>query len=193
LTRTGIIISVIRLFTGPDWVPVECGLALEGEIGPVVREALRDARIRRTPDYGWLRLPRSILARPPRTRVPVEARAGTEADDEPALDLVGSLAQAVRPYLIQGGPSVRVAAEMAGTSVRSLQRELARAGSSYRDVLLSVKFDTACEVLKQPGANILDAAHATGFSDQAHFTRFFRSLAGSTPREYRSSQLQEDS
>jgi len=191
LTRTAIVISVIRLFMGADWVPVECGLALEGDIGTAVREGLRDARVRRTPDHGWLRLPRSILARPPQTWVPVQTGTGTEADEEPALDLVGSLAQVMRPYLSGKTSTIRDAADLAGMSVRTLQRELAAAGTSYRDLLLGVKLNAAREMLTQPDVKLLEVAHETGFSDQAHFTRFVRALTGLSPREYRSALLED--
>jgi AraC-like DNA-binding protein len=105
-------------------------------------------------------------------------------------DLVGSLGQALRPYLAAGAPSLREAADLAGTSVRSLQRELARAGSSYRDVLQRAKLDTARELLEQPEVRILEVAFETGFSDPAHFTHFFRRLAGVTPRQYRTTLLE---
>jgi AraC-like DNA-binding protein len=191
MMRTRLLISIVRLFTATDWLPAECGIVVEGEIGPFVRGELHDRLIRRVPDYGWLRLPRSILARPPRIRVPVETRSGKEAREEPALDLVGSLAQALHPYLPARVPSIQDAAELAGTSARSLQRELAHAGSSYRDVLLRVKLDAARELLRQPDLKIQDVAYETGFSDPAHFSRFFRALNGVTPREYRASHLQE--
>jgi AraC-like DNA-binding protein len=185
MMRAAIMISIVRRFTAPDWAPTECGLAVGCEIGPLVQEELRDARIQRAPDYGWLRLPHSILARPPRTPVSVETRSGTEGGEEPAQDLVGSLAQALRPYLARKPPSVRDAADLAGTSVRSLQRGLAHAGSSYRDVLQRAKLDAARELLEQPDVKIFEVAYETGFSDPAHFTHFFRRLAGITPREYR--------
>jgi AraC-like DNA-binding protein len=191
LMRTAIVISLVRCFVAPDWVPTDCAFAIDGELGPIAREELGDARIHRAPEYGWLRLPRSMLSRPPRALLPDATSSGSEDGPEPALDLVGSLVQAVRPLLVRGAPSIRDAAELTGTSVRSLQRELAHAGSSYRDVLLQVKLDAARELLRQPDLKIRDVAYETGFSAPAHFTRFFRALSGVTPREYRASHLQE--
>ena len=189
--RAGLALSIVRIFTAPDWVPTACGLAITGEIGPFVREEMRDARIVRTHDYSWLRLPRSILARPPRLMAPEEPKAGARDGDDPAPDLVGSLFQLLRPYFTAGGLSLRDAAHLAGTSVRSLQRELTRAGASYRDILQRVKFDAARELLGQPDVKIIEVAYETGFTDPAHFTRFFRRLAGVTPREYRTSFTKE--
>jgi len=189
MMRTALMLSIVRHFTAPNWSPTECGLSVGCEIGPLVQEELRDARIQRTPDYGWIRLPRSILALPPRA-LP-NARASSGAGPDPALDLVGSLVQALRPYLPGGAPAIQHAAELAGTSVRSLQRELARAGSSYRDALQRAKFDAARELLEQPGVPIVDIAHAVGFENPPHFTRFFRRLAGMTPRQYRATLREE--
>jgi len=191
LMQSTVLLSLVRFFTGPDWVPPEIGIALEGPIGPYVREALGDARIRQTPDHGWLLLPRSIPGRPPQVVASVERRAGAEEPREPAHDLVGSLSQFLRPYLCQEPPAVQLAAHMAGTSVRSLQRELALAGSSYRAVLQRAKFDAARELLKEPDVKITDVAFETGFQHPPHFSRFFRQLAGVTPREYRAT-LSED-
>jgi AraC-like DNA-binding protein len=184
------VLAIVRIFTPTDWVPPQCGLAIES-IGPFIREELGGTRMQRTSDHTWFRLPRSILARPPRTRVPVEMRPGMERGDEPAPDLVGSLVQLLHPYLTEGAPTLQHAADLAGMSVRSFQRELTRAGSSYRGVLQRVKFDAACELLKQPEIKIVEIAHATGFENPPHFARFFRRLAGITPREYRATLPQE--
>jgi AraC-like DNA-binding protein len=189
--RTALMISIARIFTELDWVPIECGFAVEGQVGPSIREELRDARILRSPDYGWMRLPRSILPRPPRAEPPVERRACAEADEEPSRDLSGLLVQLLRPYLPAGAPTLHAVAELAGISGRTLQRELARLGLSYRDVLLRVKLDVARELLERPDVKIIEVAHETGFSDPAHFSRFFRALSGVTPREYRATHLQD--
>ena len=185
--QVAVALSIVRLFAAPDWTPTDCALAIRGELGPIPREALGNARIRRAPDYSWFRLPRSILSRPLRVLPPDTTRSGIGPD--PAQDLVGSLVQALGPLLARGAPSIRDAAELAGTSARTLQRELACAGCSYMDVLLEVKLDRARELLEKPDVKIADVAHETGFSDPAHFTRFFRALSGVAPREYRTTHL----
>ncbi len=44
-------------------------------------------------------------------------------------------------------------------------------------------------VLLSGGATVADAAYATGFADQAHFTRVFKRLRGMTPGHYRRGHL----
>ncbi|NHX33916.1 helix-turn-helix domain-containing protein, partial [Escherichia coli] len=89
------------------------------------------------------------------------------SEGEPSPDLVGPLAQLLRPYLSEGVPSIRVVANLAGTSVRSLQRGLTGAGSSFRDVLQRARLEVARELLRQPDIKIVDVAHEAGFSDHA--------------------------
>jgi AraC-like DNA-binding protein len=188
--RASGLISIIRGFAGPDWTPIECGIVGEDANTPVVCEALPETRIVRAPDFGWLRLPRSILALPSRRRPAQSPGHGAEAEEEAAADLIGSLRQLLRPYLARRPPTLQEAAELAGTSVRSLQRDLAASGISYRDVLLRAKLDTARGLLRQPDIPIMDVAQQAGFSDQANFTRFFRNCAGLTPSAYRSAHLE---
>jgi len=113
-----------------------------------------------------------------------------EAGAEPELDLVGSLRQLLRSYLAPGAPTIQDSADLAGISVRSVQRELARAGTSYRNLVGGVKLDRARELLKQPDLPILEVAFETGFKDPANFSRFFKSSTSLSPREYRFIQVE---
>jgi len=190
LLQSKLLVSLVRGFVGPDYMLPEIGIAVDGQIGSFVREALGNTRIHRTSDYGWLRLPRSILCRPPQLTKPMATQAGTEGEFEPAHDLVGSLKLLLRPYLSQGPPSVQLAAHLGDMSVRSLQRHLADEGSSYMEVVQQAKFGVACELLKRPGIKVEDVAYETGFANPPHFTRFFRRIAGVSPSEYRTTNFE---
>ena len=185
MMQSKLLVSIVRGFAGSAFMPSELGMAVDGPVGSLVREALGDTRIHRTSDYGWLRLPRSILSRPPQLAPLVAAQTSTEGEFEAAHDLVGSLCQLLRPYISQGPPTVQLAAHLSDMSVRSLQRSLAHTGSSYREVVQLARFEVARELLKQPGVAITDIAFETGFANPPHFTRFFRRLAGVSPSEYR--------
>lgn len=54
--------------------------------------------------------------------------------------------------------------------------------SPYR-YLQTIRIDQAKKLLEQ-GVEPIDAAHRTGFSDQSHFTNFFKSFIGLTPKQY---------
>jgi AraC-like DNA-binding protein len=184
IMRTSFLISIVRIFMGRDWFPAEIGFALASDIPQVLRAQLPGVELRRAADWGWLRLPRKSLSEAPLRRAANETQSDVEGGDVPEMDLAGSLTQALRPYLSRGAPSLIEAADLAGLSIRSLQRELAREGASYREVLQRAKLAVARDLLDQPGVKISDVAHATGFRNPPHFTRFFRRLAGVTPVEY---------
>jgi AraC-like DNA-binding protein len=191
MMQSKLLVSLVRGFAGSAFMPPELGIQIDSPVGSLVREALGDTRIHRTSDYGWLRLPRSILSRPPQQTPLVAAQTGTEGVFEAAYDLVGSLCQLLRPYISQGPPTVQLAAHLSDMSVRSLQRNLAHTGSSYREVVQLARFEVARELLKQPGVAITDIAHETGFANAPHFTRFFRRIASLSPSEYRAN-ISED-
>jgi len=46
------------------------------------------------------------------------------------------------------------------------------------------RYDGAAKKYLEQGADPLDAAMKTGFTDQSHFTKFFKKLIGLTPRQY---------
>ncbi len=51
------------------------------------------------------------------------------------------------------------------------------------------RIDFACEMLADPGVPLTDVALATGFADQAHLTRAFRGVTGTTPASWRRSRV----
>ena len=75
--------------------------------------------------------PRALLALPmPSTAKRLYASPGTRGA-WPAADALGTLRQAVEALVSMGQPSLRAAADAAGTSARSLQRQLEAAGQSF--------------------------------------------------------------
>lgn len=188
LWRVRTLLAIIRLYAGKDWTPDEACFALAKDPGVVVREALRDCRIYRAPDCGWITIPRSILSQAPPQPIeaPVDSKDSRVVRDHSA-DLVASLKQLLRPYLYEAVPKVDEAAAMAGLHRRTFQRRLREAQVSYRDVVRQTRFEAAKRILEDPTNRIMDVAHEVGFDDFSHFSRFFRSIAGVTPTEFRRS------
>jgi len=81
---------------------------------------------------------------------------------------------------------VALGAEIAGTSVRTVQRRLADLGSSYSEVVDRARFDVASRMLTETDAPSIQVAQATGYGDPSHFARAFRRLTGLSPSKYRS-------
>jgi len=116
---------------------------------------------------------------------------------EVAADLV--LSQAAEPArsisaivalrLLDGQTDIDGTARMAGTSVRSLQRQLAEKGYTYRQVVHAARKARAFHLLQETDRSILDIAMLLGYEEHASFTRAFQRWTGSTPSRYRRSSL----
>ena len=75
--------------------------------------------------------------------------------------------------------------EVAALSRATLVRAFAKAkGISPYRYLENIRLGEAKKLLEQ-GASPAEAAFSTGFSDQAHFTNFFKGYIGLTPKQYR--------
>jgi AraC-like DNA-binding protein len=82
-------------------------------------------------------------------------------------------------------PTVDEAAELVGTSVRSLQRGLGQQGTVYRELVERVRYDTARELLCDPGISVLEIAERLGYSDTANFSHAFLRWSGMPPSQFR--------
>jgi transcriptional regulator GlxA family with amidase domain len=82
-----------------------------------------------------------------------------------------------------------VLAGIAGLSVFHFAREFKRtAGIPPHSYLLGKRIERAQNLLSRTDLSLSEIALASGFSDQSHFTRRFRQILGTTPREFRWSQ-----
>ena len=102
-------------------------------------------------------------------------------------DLAGSLRMALRSYLPDGSADINLAAKLAGTSVRTLQRRLTEQGLKFSDLVEDLRQQTAISLLADPNLRVSEVGRELGYRDPAIFTRAFRRWTGQTPRQFRSS------
>lgn len=86
-------------------------------------------------------------------------------------------------------PSLGELASNLSTSKRSLNRYLAREGTSFRELAGEIQHQIACERLSSAGMSPSEVAYSLGFCDQSSFSKAFRARAGCSPGEYRRRQL----
>jgi AraC-like DNA-binding protein len=72
-----------------------------------------------------------------------------------------------------------------GMSVRTLQRALQGAGTSFSEQLDAVRRTRALALLSRRDLSVAEVAFALGYSDPRAFYRSFKRWTGKTPREYR--------
>lgn len=100
-------------------------------------------------------------------------------------DLETALRARLRHLLPQGEVSASAAAAALGLSERTLQRRLAAAGTSYREVLDRLRETEAERLLGAGRLPLGEVALRLGFSDQTAWNRAFRRWKGVSPTEWR--------
>jgi AraC-like DNA-binding protein len=177
-------IYIVREFVGAGWTPEN--FAFQARYCPAAESQSfwPGTRFLSGQNASWIDVPITLLALPNPARNCGRAESQGEFQ-QIDTDVITTLKLILSAYLDDHVPTIGEAAEIAGTSVRTLQRELSFAGLTFSRLLEHIRFEKAAEMLRETDAKIIDVAYATGYSDPAHFARAFRRIAGITPREHR--------
>jgi len=82
-------------------------------------------------------------------------------------------------------------AEAIGLSTRSVQRHLAKQGTTLSKVIERTRRQHALELLVQDKLSISEIGHALGYSDPSNFCRAFQKWTGQSPYRCRSKMLEQ--
>ena len=82
-------------------------------------------------------------------------------------------------------------AEKFDMTVRTLQRHLQQAGTSYQEILDQLRQELAEHYLLRSDLAIQDIACYLGFTESRSFRRSFKSWTGQTPGEFRGSRRRD--
>lgn len=185
------VVTTLQVFAGSHAQPSRISLGTRSPVPTGVKEIFGETDFRTKQPSVYIAFPRSMLARSQRphqgdSRFDVPgALPNPYAGREPESDFAGRLMQCLEPHFVDGYPPITLAAEMARTSVRTLQRRLAEQSLTYSEVVDRARFDVASRMLIESDAPSIQVAYATAYSDPSHFARAFRRIAGVSPREYR--------
>lgn len=182
-------ISLIRAFTDPGWTPSRIEVNL-----PRPRPAETWADVFRCPvvfDRSDLAvvLPRDLLVA--ERLSPSASHPVTTADlcrlvaAGAPRDFVGEVTEIVRSRLLYGDADIEGLAQLLALGPRTIQRRLAEAGTSYRDIVARVRVGRALELLKETDIPISRVSADLGYSAPTHFARAFRRAVGRSPEEIR--------
>lgn len=81
-------------------------------------------------------------------------------------------------------PSLEELSASLNLSRRTVNRYLAREGTSFRALAGDIQHQIACERLADKGMSVTEVAYSLGFNDASNFSRAFRDRAGCSPGEY---------
>jgi AraC-like DNA-binding protein len=110
---------------------------------------------------------------------------GIEGAAPATLDAPSRARQWLRLHLEDGHPRLERLAGELGLSARSLQRELAARGTSYAELLTSVRREIAEDCLRDPRLPLGEIAWRLGYGQPSEFHRAFRAWTGVTPARFR--------
>jgi len=100
-------------------------------------------------------------------------------------NIVQRTQQAVIDHLPSGHTTDEKVARDLNMSVRSLQRKLQRAGTSFRKVLDRTREDLAKDYILDNKLDLTEVAFLLGFSEHSAFSRAFKRWTGHTPSAFR--------
>lgn len=96
---------------------------------------------------------------------------------------------AVWPHLSEGLPTIQSVAARMAISTRSLQRRLREEGTSFAEVVDSLRQEKAHLLLRDPNLAVYEVGYLLGYSDPSTFHRAFRRWQGTSPSQYRAEQI----
>ena len=182
-----IMTQVIQLALGPGWRPRKIRIQSGSEADLLGNEFLRNINIEFNARVTGVEFPVRAFTKPLKTSPTTMLNA---RNSDPARNLSTEPLEALYS-LISGfmessiNPSIEVAAEASGVSIRTLQRYLKSQSTSYSKLLDQVRLDVAMKLLADPKNSITDVTTELGYANIAHFSRAFKRLAGISPRSYR--------
>jgi AraC-like DNA-binding protein len=185
-------INMLRRFVGDaGWSPREVAVIAEDRAFLGDASAFGDAEIRLGQGHSSFTMPASLLRQPIRSEPSGVASCGTEVTGFAAsalpVDFLESIDALVTSLLLAESLDEKLVAEAAGVSMRTLQRRLRNNGLSYTDIVQHARLRLARNWLARTSMSVHDIAATLGYADPANFTRAFRRLTGTSPRQYRAS------
>lgn len=101
------------------------------------------------------------------------------------LNIVSSIRKYIVANLSSGRISHQETASSLQISSRTMQSRLSQQGTSFQEILDSVRREMAGAYLEQSHLAITEIAYLLGFADASNFTRAFRRWHGQSPRSFR--------
>ena len=177
----------VRLAAGPDWHPSEAHFTFGRRNWLASTAEFAASRLQFGSRHPAIVFPRHLLALPLSghqiSAKPVDA-------NPPALKVLPtsfdtSLRDALLPYIGTRLINKDLVAELTGLSPRTVQRRLARQGTSYIRVLEQARLMKAVSLLLDTDLKLLEISFMLGYQNAPAFSRAFRRWTGVSPREYR--------
>lgn len=178
-----IIIQIIRLCTGPTWLPPALRISSTA-IAQKLPDEWKQINITWGCEVTEIRIPECDLALPPANK------SRRRKAEPPNLDKHETKAplefpELVKTQVLTNSIGLEAAAMQTGVSPKTLKRKLADMKTTYSEIVDQVRMQLAKSKLEESNAPIHLIAKALGYKHQANFTRAFKRICGISPQDYR--------
>lgn len=182
--------NILKDLCGPDWRPTEVNFACRSPASLRSFQKFFQAPLRFDSDESSVVFERSWLDAPlppvdPAERLAIE-RAARVARAAVLADFPAFVRRLMRKQLLLGRYSMDEIAALLSIHRRTLHRRLAEHGAAYGDMLESVKYEVARQLLVDTDMPVQAIAESLRFSSAANFATAFKNWSGVTPTEFRS-------
>lgn len=181
--------NIMQDLCGRDWLPAEVAFACRSPSNLRPFQKFFRAPVHFDRDESALVFERRWLDR---SLPPVDPAARDEVmlqirEQRAALlaDFPATIRRILRKQMLISRFSMSDVARMLSMHRRTLDRTLQRHGTSYRDLLASVRHDVGRQLLLDTTLPANEIAEALRYSNAANFTTAFRRWEGVTPGEFR--------
>jgi AraC-like DNA-binding protein len=100
-------------------------------------------------------------------------------------DISGQVRGLIRHSIGHGCCTLGQVATSLAISPRTLQRRLAAQGVTFKDLVIELRMELACQLLEGTNIPMGRLAQRVGYTEASAFTRAFRQHTGKTPRLWR--------
>jgi AraC-like DNA-binding protein len=185
------LVRIIQRLTGVSWTPTAIRLQHhDSELARRLSE-FANAEVRVGAPATGLAVPIRLLGLPIRKSNAIPPNGSPDAEPPMGtvpLTLSDCTYALICSRFVDGYPEMASIAECMGISARTLQRQLAHEGLTYRDLVERYRFEAAKRLIDEGKFSLIRIACQLGYTEAASFTRAFRRWAGLSPSEYRAAR-----
>ncbi|WP_170386274.1 helix-turn-helix transcriptional regulator [Ruegeria atlantica] len=181
----GALIWIVRSVLGQSWVPNRITFQQKFDLCDESLDEYGNTRFNFEEPHTSFVLPTKYLAKRTNGKIRNLDVPGATGSESKGQGFASDLRNLMEPYLASGCPPIGLAAEIAGMSIRTLQRRLNNVGVSYSDLIEAARFEVASDMLRDANIKIVDIAMCVGYEDSSNFARAFRRVSGISPTQFR--------
>lgn len=185
-------LTILRALCGPGWRPLDVLLVHRPPGGRQPYDRLFGVPVRFGSDRNSIVFAAAWLGRPVHganaaTRLLLERELALLVQRH-RLPAAAMARRALIACIARGDMSVAAVSAAMGLNPRSLNRRLAREGTSVFDLMKEVRFQVARDLLASTALPITEIAETLLYSSIGAFTRAFRLWSGRSPSDWRQEQ-----